>query len=46
MVQPLSEVTLVRPWHWGIAIVADPKGEVPEFQPEQAVTIGRTWLMK
>ena len=45
MVQPLSEVTLVRPWHWGIAIVADPKGEVPEVQPEQVVTIGESGLV-
>jgi hypothetical protein len=45
MVQPLSEVTLVRPWHWGIAIVADPEGEVPEVQPGQAVTIGESGLV-
>ena len=29
----------------GIAIVADPKGEVPEIQPEQAVTIGESGLV-
>src|SRR5690348_5223864 len=45
MVQPLSDVTLVRPWHWGLAIVADPKGEVPEVQPEQVVTIGESGLV-
>jgi hypothetical protein len=45
MVQPLSEVTLVRPWHGGIAIIADPEGEVPEVQPEQAVTIGESGLV-
>lgn len=45
MVQPLSEVTLVRPWHWGIAIVADPKGEVPEVLSGQVVTVGSSGLV-
>jgi hypothetical protein len=27
--QPLAEVTLTRPWHWGIAVVGDPVAEVP-----------------
>jgi hypothetical protein len=29
----------------GIAIVADPEGEVPDVQPEQAVTIGESGLV-
>jgi hypothetical protein len=28
--QPLYEVTLTRPWHWGIAIVSAVGAEVPE----------------
>jgi hypothetical protein len=40
MVQPLSELTLIRPWHWGIAIVADPRCEAPEVRPDQVVTVG------
>ena len=27
--QPLAELTLTRPWHWGIAILGDPVVEVP-----------------
>lgn len=27
--QALAEVTLTRPWHWGIAIIGDPTAEVP-----------------
>src|ERR1017187_4222750 len=45
MVQPLSEVTLVRPWHWGIAIVVDPECEAPEVQPEQVVTVDESGLV-
>lgn len=29
MTQPLSDFTLTRPWHWGIAVVGDPTAEVP-----------------
>jgi len=28
--QPLYEVTIARPWHWGIAIVSAPGAAVPE----------------
>ena len=38
--QPLSSATIRRPFHWGIVIVASPEegGEIPDVQPEQAVT--------
>ena len=27
--QPLAEITLTRPWPWGIAVLGDPLAEVP-----------------
>lgn len=40
--QPLSEMTLTRPWHWGIAVLGDPRAEVPtEFENGEAVALGR-----
>lgn len=27
--QPLAEITLTRPWHWGIAVIGNPLAEVP-----------------
>lgn len=40
--QPLAEVTLTRPWHWGIAVLGDPLAEVPtEFDDGRAVALGR-----
>ena len=40
--QPLAEVTLTRPWHWGIAVLGDPLAEVPtQFDDASAVALGR-----
>lgn len=36
--QPLYEVTLSRPWHWGIAIVSTPSAVVPETLSQSLVT--------
>ena len=36
--QPLYEVTLARPWHWGIAIVSAPDAAVPETLEPTLVT--------
>jgi hypothetical protein len=44
MVQPLSDVTVVRPWHWGIAMVVDPECEAPDVRPEQVVTVDESGL--
>ncbi len=39
--QPLAEVTLTRPWHWGIVVLGDPVAEVPTDFEGQAVALGR-----
>lgn len=39
-VQPLAEVTLTRPWHWGIAVLGDPLAEVPTDFDERGVATG------
>jgi len=39
--QPLAEVTLTRPWHWGIAVLGDPLAEVPTQFDGRAVAVGR-----
>lgn len=38
--QPLAEVTLTRPWHWGIAVLGDPLAEVPTEFEGHAVAVG------
>ncbi len=39
--QPLAEITLTRPWHWGIAVLGDPLAEVPtEFNGHAVSTAG------
>lgn len=38
--QPLAEVTLTRPWHWGVAVLGDPLAEVPSSMSGQAVVVG------
>jgi len=38
--QPLAEVTLTRPWHWGVAVLGDPLVEVPSRVSGQAVVVG------
>lgn len=40
MAQPLSELTLPRPWGWGIAILSDPSADLPDVNPELPVTVG------
>jgi hypothetical protein len=45
MAQPLFEVTLVRPWHWGIAVVVDRDGEVPEVDSGQLVSLGPSGMV-
>ena len=39
--QPLAEVTLTRPWHWGIAVLGDPLAEVPTEFNGRAVATAR-----
>lgn len=29
LMQPLAEMTLTRPWHWGIAVLGNPLADVP-----------------
>lgn len=38
--QPLAEVTLTRPWHWGVAVLGDSLAEVPGNLAGQAVVVG------
>ena len=38
--QPLAEVTLTRPWHWGVAVLGDALAEVPGSLAGQAVVLG------
>jgi hypothetical protein len=38
--QPLAEVTLTRPWHWGVAVLGDALAEVPGSLAGQAVVVG------
>lgn len=40
MVQPLFELTLTRPWHWGIALVGLPDAEVRDAAQEAPVSVG------
>ena len=44
MVQPLSDVTVVRPWHSGIAIVVDPVLTTPSQRLEIGDADGRLVL--
>ena len=39
--QPLAEVTLTRPWHWGIAVVGNPVAEVPTDFGGQVIALGQ-----
>lgn len=36
-----SDITIVRAWQWGIAIIGDSRGEVPPVEPNSAASIGR-----
>lgn len=38
--QPLSEITITRPWHWGIVIVGAPGADVPEVHEGARAVIG------
>ena len=38
--QPLAELTLTRPWHWGIAVLGDPEAEVPTKFDGRVVATG------
>lgn len=40
MAQPLFELTLVRPWHWGIALVGLPDANVPDVTQAGPVSVG------
>lgn len=39
--QPLAEVTLTRPWHWGVAVVGNPVAEVPTDFGGHLIAAGR-----
>lgn len=43
--QPLNEVTVSRPWHWGIAIVSAPLAAVPEVLDQGRVTASQEALV-
>jgi hypothetical protein len=45
MAQPLFEVTLARPWHWGIAIIFDKDGDAPEVDPHQLISLGPSGMV-
>jgi hypothetical protein len=45
LAQPIWEVTLARPWHWGIAIILDQAGDVPDVDPHQLVSLGPSGLV-
>ena len=34
------EVELTREWNWGIAIVGDPAGNIPDLDPHSVATVG------
>jgi len=36
--QPLSTTTITRSFQWGIVIVSDPEGEIPDVDPDAATT--------
>jgi hypothetical protein len=44
-VQPLSETTHTRPWHWGIAIGRAVGGELPDLTGNQIVKVGHAGLV-
>ena len=35
-----GQLDLTREWHWGIAVVGDPAGHVPDVEPDRLVTVG------
>ncbi len=37
---PTREVELTREWNWGIAIVGDPAGHIPDVDPDSLATVG------
>jgi hypothetical protein len=43
--QPLYEVTLTRPWHWGIAVVSSPKAVLPDVVGDSPVVVGTKALV-
>ena len=43
--QPLWELTLARPWHWGIAILGAPGAALPEELGPGVVTANRDTLV-
>lgn len=38
--QPLLEVTMCRPWHWGVAVLGDSQAQVPGSLKGQTVSVG------
>lgn len=36
----MQELAVTRQWHWGIAIVGDPAGNIPDLDGESLVTVG------
>ena len=43
--QPLFEITLTRPWHWGIAMIFDPGGDAPDVNPQDLVSLGPSGMV-
>lgn len=36
--QPLSETTHTRPWHWGVAFIGEPSEDVPDREAGRVVS--------
>lgn len=43
--QPLAELSLTGPWHWGVVIVGDPSADVPPDLGDAAVSVGQDVLV-
>lgn len=37
---PLAELTLTRPWHWGVAVIGDPLADLPSPAPGRSSVAG------
>ncbi|WP_277213361.1 hypothetical protein [Isoptericola croceus] len=43
--QPLATTTITRSFQWGIAIILASDGEIPDVDPDAAVSVGRSGLV-
>lgn len=42
--QPLSETTHTRPWHWGVAFLGEPSEDVPNREQGQVVSVNQNGI--